>query len=223
MSSQQHVQISGGTIERRQGFTATWSVTPNRVGKLRVGPASVLIGSTQHQSQAVVIEVVPPGQGPGTRSPNRRDPFSQDPFDFFRGRGSLFPPGVFDDPLQQQDDPLAFIPDYPAEYKVSSAPDPVAFIRTRTDKKSLVVGEQLTFAVYVYGKLGPFDMGGLNEPQTADFVSFPILEDRTDVRMYQVDIGEEIWYAAKVQGVCAVPAENGNVPDRIDASRAERP
>lgn len=218
VGTQQHVQISGGTIERRQGFTATWSVTPNRVGKLRIGPASVLVGSAQHQSEAVVIEVVPPGQGQGqgqgSRSPNRRDPFGQDPFDFFRGRGSLFPPGVFDDPLQQQqqqDDPLAFIPDYPAEYKVGSAPDPVAFVRIRTDKKSLVVGEQLTFAVYVYGKLGPFDMGGLNEPQTADFVSFPIMEDRTDVRMYQVDIGEDIWYAAKVRELALFPLKTGTL------------
>jgi len=209
VSSQQHVQISGGTIERRQGFTATWTVVANRVGKLRVGPASVLVGSTQHQSDAVVIEVVPPGQGPQSRGPNR-GPFGSDPFDIFNRRGSLFPPGIFDDPFQQ-DDPLAFVPDYPPEYKVASAPDPVAFVRTRLDKKTLVVGEQLTFAAYVYGGQGPFDMGGLSEPQTADFISIPILEDRPDVRMYQVDIGENVWLAAKVRELALFPLKTGTL------------
>lgn len=207
VSSQQHVQISGGTIERRQGFTATWTVIPNRVGKLRVGPASVLVGNKQVQSDAVVVDVVPPGRGPATRSP-QRGPFGNDPFDFFNRRGSLFPPGIFDDPFQQ-DDPLAFVPDYPPDYKLQSAPDPVAFVRTRVDKKSLVVGEQLTFSAYVYGGRGPFDMGGLHEPQTADFISMPIEEDRTDVRMYQVDIGEEIWHAAKVRELALFPLKTG--------------
>ena len=207
VSSQQHVQISGGAIERRQGFTATWTVVPNRIGKLRVGPASVLVGSMQHQSDAVVIEVVPPGQGPPSRS--NRGPFgSSDPFDIFNRRGSPFPPGLFDDPFEQ-DDSLAFVPEYPAEYKVSQAPDPLAFVRTRFDKKALVVGEQLTFTAYVYGGQGPFDMGGLSEPQTADFISIPIQEDRPDVRMYQVDIGENIWHAAKVRELALFPLKTG--------------
>jgi len=209
VSSQQHVQISGGSIERRQGFTATWTVVPNRVGKLRVGPASVLVGSTQQQSDAVVIEVVPPGQGPPSRAPNR-GPFGSDPFDIFNRRGSLFPPGLFDDPFQQ-DDPLAFVPDYPPEYKVTSAPDPVAFVRTRLDKKALVVGEQLTFTAYVYGSQGTFNLGGLSEPQTADFVSIPISEDRTEARFVPVDIGETIWQAVKVRELALFPLKTGNL------------
>lgn len=209
VSSQQHVQISGGSIERRQGFTATWTVVPNRVGKLRVGPASVLVGTKQVQSDAVVIDVVPQGQGSATRSPNR-GPFGSDPFDFFNRRGSLFPPGIFDDPFQQ-DDPLSSLPDYPAEYKVAQAPDPVAFVRTRTDKKSLVVGEQLTFAAYVYGGRGGFDLGGLHEPQTADFVSIRIEEDSAGARVYPVDIDQEIWHAIKVREIALFPLKTGTL------------
>lgn len=209
VSSQQHVQISGGTIERRQGFTATWTVVANRVGKLRVGPASVVVGTKQIQSDAVVIEVVPPGQGPATRRPNR-GPFGTDPFDFFNRRGSIFPPGIFDDPLQQ-DDPLTFIPDYPPEYKVTEAPDPVAFVRTRLDKKSLVVGEQLTLAAYVYGGRGAFDLGGLHEPPTADFVSIQIEEDRAEARMYPVDIGDQIWHAVRVREFALFPLKTGTL------------
>lgn len=209
VSSQQHVQISGGNIERRQGFTATWTIVPNRVGKLRVGPASVLVGSTQRQSDAVVIDVVPPGQGPPSRAPNR-GPFGSDPFDIFNRRGSLFPPGLFDDPFQQ-DDPLAFVPDYPPEYKVTSAPDRVAFVRTRLDKKTLVVGEQLTFTAYVYGAQGTFNLGGLSEPQTADFVSIPISEDRTEARFVPVDIGETIWQAVKVRELALFPLKTGTL------------
>ena len=96
ISSQQHVQISGGSIERRQGFTATWSVTPTRLGKLRIGPASILVGSKQVQSEAVVIEVVPAGQAPQQRSRRSGGLFGNDPFDMFRRRGSLFPPGCAD-------------------------------------------------------------------------------------------------------------------------------
>lgn len=209
VSSQQHVQISGGTIERRQGFTATWTVVPNRVGKLRVGPASVLVGTKQLQSDAVVIDVVPPGQGPATRS-RRGGVFGNDPFDFFNRRGSLFPPGIFDDPFQQ-DDPLASIPDYPPEYKVAQAPDPVAFVRTRVDKKSLVVGEQLTFAAYVYGARGVFDLGGLHEPQTADFISMRIEEDSAGARVYPVDIDQEIWHAIKVREIALFPLKTGTL------------
>ncbi|HEY6725556.1 MAG TPA: BatD family protein [Polyangiaceae bacterium] len=209
VSSQQHVQISGGTIERRQGFTATWTIVPNRVGKLHVGPASVLVGSKQVQSDAVVIDVVPQGQGPAARSPNR-GPFGSDPFDFFNRRGSLFPPGIFDDPFQQND-PLASLPDYPPEYKVTHAPDPIAFVRTRLDKKALVVGEQLTFAAYVYGARGVFDLGGLHEPQTADFVSIRIEEDSAGARVYPIDIDQEIWHAIKVREIALFPLKTGTL------------
>ena len=79
MSTQQQVVMRGGTIEQRHGFTATWSITPTKTGQLRVGPPSVLVGSKQYQGDAVVVTVLPPGQGPGTRRAPGGLP--SDPFD----------------------------------------------------------------------------------------------------------------------------------------------
>jgi hypothetical protein len=147
VSTQTKVSIVNGRIDRRQGFTATWTVTPLRVGTLRLGPPSAMVGNKTVSGLSKTIKVVQPGQAPRQRVP--------DPFDFFRRRrGSLFPPGVFDDPLDIDPDANDRILEPPREYVVETAPDPIAFLRSRAEPKTAVVGEQVTLEIYAYGNRG---------------------------------------------------------------------
>ncbi len=213
MSTQQQVVMRGGSVEQRRGFTATWSITPNKLGKLRVGPPSVLVGARQVQGDAVVVNVVERGKGPAARSPGPgRSGFPNDPLDFFRQRrGSLFPPGLFDDPFDDLDQSSPFVPNYPPDFAVARAPDPIAFLRSDLDKHSAVVGEQVTLSIYAYGSRGPFREINSNEPQAADFVSFPIIENSYNEERYQVDIGDDIWQAVKVRELALFPIRTGNL------------
>lgn len=203
LSTQQQVMMQNGRIERRQGFTATWMITPRAVGDLRVGPPSALLGQKTVQGSMKVVKVVPAGQAPAPRR--------QDPFDFFRRRrGSLFPPGIFDDPFEVAPDD-SVVPDYPPEFGVERPSDPVAFLRSTVLPKRAVVGEQVTINIYAYGNRGGFREFPFSEPKAADFVSIPIVESSEHERMYQVDIGDSIWHAIKVRELALFPLRTGNL------------
>ncbi|HMJ13411.1 MAG TPA: BatD family protein, partial [Polyangiaceae bacterium] len=69
VSSQQQVSIMGGSIQQRQGLTATWLLTTNQTGIFKLGPASVAVGGQRAQGQVVQIQVVPRGQSSPQAAP----------------------------------------------------------------------------------------------------------------------------------------------------------
>jgi len=209
VSTQQQVSIAGGQIRQRQGLTATWHVTAQRLGQTQIGPASVMVGGQRYEDRPTTIEIIPPGRTPPLqRPPARRLPF--DPFDPFGG-GSLFPsvPG-FDDPADERD-AIETLPAFPEEMRVERAPDSIAFLRATVSPVRAVVGEQVTLRVYAYGRHGLFREIASSEPNREDFLAFSVVENSYGEDRYRVPIAGEIWYAVKIRELALFPIKTGTL------------
>ncbi len=193
----------GRSFTRQRGLTATWSVAPRKVGKLVVGPGSFQLGGKTVKGERVEVEVLPAGSTPP--SPRQRrspfpSPFGADPFEFFRGG-----PGWADEPF----DDSSLVPSVPDELKMDRAPSPIAFLRQEATPLRVVVGEQVTLRLYVYGGRGPFAAGFAAQPTTADFLSFPT--DQDDIVPNRVPIGDQVFLAAKLREVALIPLHAGQL------------
>jgi hypothetical protein len=201
---QQQVTLSGGRMTQRQLITATWTVVASRPGKFTIGPASMNLGRERLASRPVSVEVVAVGQGsPRPRPGSRGWPFDDD--DFFGGLfgGGRLPPGLGLDSA-----PTLGLPAVPEEYVVEQAPDPIAFVRTEVTPTRVVVGEQVTLRIYAYGSRGPFREAGATEPERADFLTHN-LNEPSQQRLIRLELGGEIWHAAKLRELALFPIRTG--------------
>jgi hypothetical protein len=201
IGSQTQVTMSGGSIVQKTGISATWTISGSRAGKFTLGPASVEVGGRRVKSEPIAVEVVPEGTLPAP--PRSRSPF--DPFSFFDpfGRGSPFSRNpLFDDVVEPD------VPVVPEEFRVETAPDPIAFFRMVVSPKRAVVGEQVTMHVYAYGGRGSFETKDVKLPSQADFLTYP-LDDPSD--SVQVPIGNTRFIAGKVYALALFPLRAGKL------------
>jgi hypothetical protein len=200
VGTQTQVSINNGRMTQSVGISATWSLTPRRVGTIRIGPASVDVGGGRRaQSRVETIEVVPQGSLP-RNVPRRFDPFSFDPF----GGMSPFPSNPFA-PRDEPDEP----PPVPEEYRVERAPDPVAFLRAVVTPEKPVVGEQVTLRVYAYGGRGRFADSNASEPSRADFLAYSTPDAGVGEQAVRVRIGEQDFIALKIMEIALFPLHSG--------------
>lgn len=197
----------GSSFTRQRGLTATWTVTPRKVGKLVVGPGTFQAGGRTVRGEQLSVEVVPAGSAPPPPRGRRftppgfpPDPFGPDPFDFFRRRAT---PGFGDSPFGEDLAPV------PRELEMERAPDPIAFLRQEATPRRVVIGEQVMLRVYVYGGRGPFAANFVAQPTTPDFLSFPLEQD--DVVPHRVPIGDTTFFAAKVREIALFPLHAGEL------------
>lgn len=197
----------GRSVQRQQGVTATWTVTPTQPGTLVLGPGTFQVGSQVVSGERVTVRVVPASGTPRRSSPGPRrgrawpDPFDFDPFDWLQRRS---PPGMDPDTL-----PDLLEPRVPAELRMDRAPDPVGFARMEAVPQRVVLGEQVTLRIYAYGGRGPFNVSFVTQPGTADFLSFPI--EQHDLVPHRVPIGGQVFHAAKLREVALVPLKLGEL------------
>lgn len=237
ISTQTQMTISGGQVQQSQGIQATWILSGRQVGRFRIGPANVMIGGHRTVSNTVEIELVAAGQGGGSSGPGQRrggrgrgpgqpfDPFGMmdpaDPgfpsFPFFPGFPGGGPGGIpgripdlFDDEAPAPDAPEA-LPPYPDELKVSTAKDPIAFLRAEISPKTAVVGEQVTYRVYAYARAQDLEDGPATEPSTTDFVKHSIMEISRGEPSYRIPLGGAIWRAKKVREIALFPIRSGRL------------
>ncbi len=201
IGSQTQVTMSGGSIVQRTGISATWTLSGTRPGKFTLGPASVELDGRRVKSEGIAVEVVPQGTLPPP--PRSRSPF--DPFGFFDpfGGGSPFSRSPFFD---QDAEPLE--PAVPEEYRVETAPDPIAFLRISVTPKRAVVGEQVTLRVYAYGARGSYSLGDVKEPSRADFLSYPLNDPDDDL---VVPIGGTRYLTKKIYQHALFPLRAGKL------------
>lgn len=215
VSSNQQVTIVGGHIERTQGITSSWTLVASKPGTYQIGPASVEVAGKTLQGKGVTVVVVPQGQGSRAQRGSRRrgwpfDPLD-DPFDLL-GRPSRSLGGLLDDLLNHDSDSEPTLPPFPEELRLERAPDQVAFLRTVVQPRRVVVGEQVTLSIFAYGALGPFREANPGEPQRADFIAYPIVENSSGERMFRVPIEERTWFAVKVRELALFPIKPGTLP-----------
>ncbi|HEY3236234.1 MAG TPA: BatD family protein [Polyangiaceae bacterium] len=208
LSSQTQMTISGGQVQQQMGITATWMVTATQVGKLRIGPASVVVSGRRVFDDPVVIEVAPAGQGGARRQSPSGGGSPFDPFDPFRG--GRFPgfPNLFDFDRDQEPGLADTLPQLPEEFRIAKALDAQAFVRAVARPERAVVGEQVTLSVYAYSN-GPLGISNATEPSRADFVAYNLLDDSNRNNAYQGAIGEQIWQAAKIHQLALFPIRAG--------------
>lgn len=200
VGTQTQVTVNNGRMTQSTGISATWTLIPQRVGTIRIGPATVNVGGTLERSQAVSVEVVPQGTLP--RAPRRFDPFSFDPF----GGTSPFPPN----PFMRPDEPEE-LPPVPEELRLERAPDRIAFLRAVASPKNPVVGEQVTLRIYAYGARGGFREANPTEPSRADFLAYTPVDAGVMEQGVRLRIGEQEFIAAKIRELSLFPLHSGDL------------
>jgi hypothetical protein len=209
---QTHININGSQIDRFS-LVDVWALHADRVGAFTVGPASVNIGGKRFSSQALVMRVVPAGQAPPTRLPRAQpSPFPQSPF----------PPG-----FSPFDAWKNFFPDFPTNepfQEPAVATDPKLgldqargqglFLHAVVDKGNVVVGEQVTFTVYIY--VDPdgstVNEDDLHEASTDDFVKHALLrEDQEPPIVGYANAGGRTWQVHAVRRWALFPLHAGDL------------
>jgi hypothetical protein len=203
VSTQQQVSLSGGRFFQRQGITATWTLAATKPGRYRVGPPIASVGGQRVKGDVVEVQVVPKG----TAKSQPSDPFLTIPgFPKIPNLPNL-PPLIDDD----EPDPELEIPSYPEELKIGQPDDPIAFLRATAKPEKVVVGEQVTFRVYAYGRRGPFRETNTSEPSREAFVAHTLLENSYSENMYRVPVNGDTWYAKKMRELALFPIQSGTL------------
>ena len=192
ISAQTRVNIVNGKVVARVGIGATWTLKATKAGTYTIGPGSVVIDGKIKLTRTVSVSVRPTRMGP---SPKPFDPF--DPFSF-PGMPKLPGFGGADPDDQDDEDELSILPPYPSEYRLDRAPDKMAFMRAEVTPRRAVVGQQVTLAVYAYGKRGPFRETHTAEPSREAFLAYTLLENSYSEPMYRVPVAQSVWHAKKV-------------------------
>ena len=211
------ISIINGVRTDRRGIRATWVVTPTKVGTFRITP-SVVIGAKRMRARPLELRVVPPGKAPQKQNrvkrgqPNLFDPFA-DPFgqDPFAGQNPL--QGFFD-----LDDPLSGArpganPD-PGLAKVDAPRGRIAFLHAEVDKTQAVVGEQVTYSVYLYVDAEQAEprFEDIHESGTSDFLRQAIVpEDKLPKVLGHAPIAGRLWVAKLLRKVALFPLKTGTL------------
>ncbi len=202
VGTSQQMSITNGQVSRTVGVTATWQLTASKTGNYTIGPATVTTAQGTVSGKAFQINVVPKGQAPQPKR-RRRSIFDDDPLPGFGGFGR----SIFDDIFQNRGS--LGQPEAPEEYRIEAAPDDVAFLHAKLDKKQVVIGEQVTLKIFGYGGRGRFNENDPSEPRRPNFYSFPILERSGRERVYVTNIGERQFHVAKLREIALFPLSTG--------------
>jgi len=202
--------FGNGVAVNKHGFTATWRVTAPRPGDVRLAP-SVSVGGVRYATNGVIVHVVPPGQAPPRRqgggAPNPIDPFHFDPMDPWKGLlGAL---GADDDALGGVE------PAIPTDPKLAlDAPrGRAAFLHATVDRTQAVVGEQVTYSVYLYVDVGEREpeFNDVHEATFGDFVKRPLLEDDNGRSVGNARVGGRFWVVKLVRRFALFPLKTGTL------------
>lgn len=213
MGQQSTINISGGQMVRSTAITCTWSLEAKSVGKFTLGPASVWVKGVEEHGEPITITVVPQGSAP-------RQPF--DPFrDLLRDMQRDFDPQQPEEPqvpldpnlaLETAPDSVAFLH---ATLQVGGAPPTPPTAPSSLDKKSAVVGEQVTLDVYLYldATLSREpDISDLHEPGTSDFVRENLLSPQMDSEAVgYARAGTRIFAVRRVRRYALFPLTTGHL------------
>lgn len=205
-STQHRVMMHNFSIRTEKSTVFSWTIRPQAVGKIIVGPASVQVGGKTLRGQPITVEVVEEPQQPPRRSRSPwgpdpfdddffgKDPFGKDPFDIF-GRASG---------AQQ-------LPEAPPELRLSHAKNDTAFLVTKLEKSEVVLGEPVGVTITAYGARGDFYEQSPQSPSLASFISYPVIENSRAEPAYQTTIDGKTFVVRKLRQFVLVPLKTGTL------------
>lgn len=206
LGTQTQINGFGARAQVRVGISASWSLTPSKPGNYTIAAPTVLWNGQRIAGSAVRIKVVP-----ATGNPRRRR-HQNNPFLLPGGPGgSGLPfPFPFDPPgFGDEEEPAA-----PPDLSLPAAPDPHLFLRAVLDKKSAVVGEQVTLSYYVYVRSDLFPRvrsTGQHEAPLADFVRVPLLRDGSLQQPMSITVGGQKFKVKLIDRLALFPVKAGEL------------
>lgn len=202
-----HMRMNvNGAVDEVNGLMTSWTLRADKLGTFTLGPSQITIGTARRSAAAVRVKVVERGKG-GPRMRGRGgavDPFGANPLDPFKGLFDL------DDGSRQEPPPPSADPKLALEAPRS----PVAFLHATVDKTHVVVGEQVTLAVYLYED--PYARqgrpGDVHEATANDFVKRSLIEDETRaVGVGTAIVGGKSWNVKLVRKNALFPLKTGHL------------
>ena len=209
------VSMGGGGISHQVGIGASWTLEASRTGKYRIGPARATVDGVVYSGSVVEVQVHGKGtlpRRPGSGGRSR----SNDPFDILDIFGIPRLPDPFTDPFQPSEPVLP--PTDPA-LAMTAAPAQVVFLQALADKTSVVLGEQVTLSIYEYTQQRGLRKTFIQEPSTADFLQYQVLDPTDDPGTQYAEVGADIWTARLVRKIALFPLRVGTLP--IGSMRVE--
>lgn len=211
-SQRSEISIVNGRMSRSTGYQIAWDVLASREGTFTVGPPSVQWNGRRYEANSFTVVVQPAGsasrgqRGPfGGRRTNPLDPFG------------MFPhlPGFFEPPTMRAPEvPLATDP----ELQLEAAPDPNVFLRGIPSSRSAVVGEQITFIIYIYVREALLSVGrdpspkDAHGPALADFFRRELDAPDAQPEQKTVEIAGTRWRVFAVDRAALFPLHAGDLP-----------
>jgi hypothetical protein len=199
-STQMFVNQSGGGTSIQIGLRATWQLMAQKPGRYVIPAPTVEVDGRRFAGTPVTIEVVP-----STGRPRRQQP-SNNPF--------LMPGGPsfnFSFPHAGSQDDESSGPRVAPELALPTAPDPQIFVHTRVDKKSVVVGQQISLGIYVYRRIRPPQILSNHDAPLSDFLRVPLAKNPgTDSPVYAM-VGGTKYVAELVDQMAIFPLHAGDL------------
>ncbi len=201
-STQTFMQMSGAGTSVQVGRIVSWQLVAQKAGRYTIPAPTVEWNGRRIAGTAVTIQVVP------ATGQKRRQQQSGNPFLMPGGPGLGFP---FPFRGSQQDDDVASEPRVAPDLALPSAPDPSIFVHTRIDRKSAVVGQQITLSVYVYRRIRPPQILSNHDAPLSDFLRVQLAKNPGTDRPVYTTVAGTRYVAELVDQMAVFPLHAGEL------------
>lgn len=200
-SSQVIVDQTSGRASVQVGLRAVWQLVAQRPGRFTIPAPTVQWTSRRLSGTPVTIEVVA-----ASGKPHRRQ--GSNPFLMPGGPGFNLP---FPFPGGSQGEEPSSEPHAVPELALPSAPDASIFVTTRVDKKSVVVGQQVSFSIHVYRRIRPPQIVSNHDAPLTDFLRVQLAKNPgTDQPVYAM-VGGTRYVAELIDQMAIFPLHAGDL------------
>jgi hypothetical protein len=182
----------------KRSVNVTWQLVAQRAGHFSIAGPSVTWNNRRFSTSPIPIEVVA-GSGRAPKRPGINSPFSNP----FLGPGLQIPWQFGEEEPDDEPDGRE-APDL----NLPSGPDNWIFLRAVADKKSAVVGEQVTLSFYIYHKPA-FRREAARDAPLVDFRHVPLLTNPGSEPDRRAKVGKDWFHVQLLDKVAAFPLREG--------------
>jgi hypothetical protein len=200
--SQTLMQMSGARTTVQVGRVFIWQLAAQKPGRYTLPSPTVEWNGQRLTGRPMTVEVVPSTGQRRQRQPNN-------PFLMPGGPGFPFP---FPFPGGDRDDDVSSEPAPAPELSMRAAPDPGFFVRAIADKKSVVVGQQVTVSIYIYyAPRQRLSTVGSNDAPLSEFLRVPINKSPGTDQPVIATVGGAKFFAKLTDQLAIFPLRAGEI------------
>ncbi|PIE05265.1 MAG: hypothetical protein CSA75_05665, partial [Sorangium cellulosum] len=121
-----------------------------------------------------------------------------------------WPSSPFTSPFSSPNDESIFLETDP-ELAMTYEPSPLVFLRAMVDKKSALLGEQVTLSIYQYHCSSSIQRLEVHEPAASDFLQYPILDPTEEPASRYAEVGGSTWNVRLIRKVALFALRTGEL------------